>query len=49
MTRIASPRFLTRLLGELRSYRQEVRQSRRELAESTSEQALPPIPPGDRH
>jgi hypothetical protein len=46
---LTPPRFLTRLLDKLHGYRQEVHRRRQELAESTREQALPPIPPGDRH
>jgi hypothetical protein len=43
------PRLIRRLISKLRRYTVDVQQSRDELAESTQEQALPPIPPGDRH
>jgi hypothetical protein len=41
--------FLARLWGTLSRYAHEVQRSRAELSESTQEQALPPIPPGDHH
>ncbi len=41
--------FRTRLLLKLGRYAHEVQRSREELAESTQEHALPPIPPGNRH
>jgi len=49
MTSSNRPRLISRLIGKLRAFMLDVQQSRQDLSESTREQALPPIPPGDRH
>jgi hypothetical protein len=41
--------FLARLWGRLSRYADDVQRSRENLSQSTQEQALPPIPPGDHH